>query len=665
MPTQAVRDFWSDVLKDRQRMNSYPIPCIDGDTNKYCDFPGSFEVHAKLLECKFQDLPPKFSSGFYTCLPASEPCPTLRIWIPYVEIHGEDNGVPPAEQGHAGDVYVAQDTSRPTFWIRGSEKWSSVEPNVISEHPIVTGYKATYRGGTVIWEAIIPCRQLKFTRRPPKKNPVAPSSLLTQRPVAKRARPPTLPPQRQGGEIRGANVASAAPLSILAPGSRSSAVDAVSGEAVTPTSKPSAPFPGTFSLKRMTRTGSESSCADRNTKRVRISSPAEVESSPQGASKKTSVAASAPGTPSNSSNLSREARTASTAPTPNETLKSLQGVIQRNEKDIKYLNEELSILRKRNAELCTDKVNGQQDRERLEDEVKSVKEESERREKVLAESQSDLDQTRGQLTSATDAMRALAGENVSLTSKLHLAHATQQDAEMAEVSSQGLIIGLRHTLLRERSEHQKLKKAQEESNHRHAQQYATLESVILDAKESLLRSHAAEATLREEMERLQGALQASLATSRGLQREVNDERGNTTRLQDEVQRLETEVKALLALSRAAETAGPPGASAVLNPLRLQSLPPELQTTITPFLDSMCNHFSKMQEEVNAVKERADSANEMYVKERDAHEQSKKASDDKLNLVVEERDAALRSSQSSQRELSQLRTTLGRLALTDN
>ncbi|KAF8836339.1 hypothetical protein BDN67DRAFT_336225 [Paxillus ammoniavirescens] len=259
---------------------------------------------------------------------------------------------------------------------------------------------------------------------------------------------------------------------------------------------------------------------------------------------------------------------------------------------------------------------------------------------------------------------------------MHAMQQQHQEVHKAHAFSLDVVTGLRHTLSWQKSKNWKLQKECDESNHRHAEKCTRFEDLIQKAKENLLRSHASEATLREDTERLQGQLDDSVLVAEGLQLELDDERATCGRLRNEVQRLEAEVKTLLARTESAEAP----TQLPVDGRHLQSLPPLLHSSIAPFLGSskgfmpimrysdnsprctaVCDTFAKIQDDLRVEKERADSARDMYANERDAHVEFKMTSEQRLEQATRERDAALQTSQSSQRELSEIREALGKLS----
>ncbi|KAF9228786.1 hypothetical protein BS17DRAFT_211429 [Gyrodon lividus] len=675
-----VAAFWSEVLKDRHRMTSHPIPCIDGGHAKYSSAPEGGTIRAKMLQCTLQDLPRDSVSpcGFYTSIPTPRLTPTLHIWIPYVEMHSPTHtDAPPDELGNTGDVFIIEAARKPSFWVRGPGRWSSVDNNILSEHPFVKGHKATYRDGAIVWERLMP---LKPARRP----------LSRQQPTVTSFGHPWRMPQasllfahRRHG-VPTANTSAILPA-FLPPtpiaGSRSRDPVALAPSAVSPS-------PSSFSLrsagKRTSRSAPEASPAGRDPKRMRPFTE-ETELVGQAVSKKRSISGSVSSTPSLSNSVpiggepetdpcilasntlhegqhtTPDAPLRASIPAASSDVESLQLLIQQKGESITRQNEELAILRKRNAELCSEKVTVTQEREKLEDELTSLKVNGEWLEKVVVQLQADLAEVHAKLDHVSGEMRKGSETSNTLSSKLRVSEQKRWETNNAHAFSLDVIIGLRHALSWQQSKNRKLKKDSYESSHRHVQQYTVFEGLIQSAKDSLLRSHASEAILSGDKERLQGKLEESLAIVEGFQRDLNEERANCRRLQDEVRRLEVEVNALLAQAKSAEATSTLEASAQLGSCHIQSFPPQLRAKITLFLGSIYDTFSKMQDELTVEKERAVSANEMYANERDAHAESRRTSEQQLDQVTQERDAVLRTSQSSQRELSEIREILGRLS----
>jgi chromosome segregation ATPase len=239
-------------------------------------------------------------------------------------------------------------------------------------------------------------------------------------------------------------------------------------------------------------------------------------------------------------------------------------MIQQRGESIKRQNEELGILRKRNAELCSENVTITKAIREIVGQFKSLKE---RQEEATQELRTDLAETRAKHDGVTQQMDAMQQQH--------------QEANKAHAFSLDVVTGLRHTLSWQKNKNWKLQKECDEINHRHAEKYTKSEDLIQKAKENLLHSHASEATLREETERLQGELDDSVLVAEGLQLELDDERATCGRLRDEVQRLEAEVKTLLARTESAEAP----TQLPVNGRRLQSLPPLLHSSIAPFLGS--------------------------------------------------------------------------------
>ncbi|KAF8836338.1 hypothetical protein BDN67DRAFT_336201 [Paxillus ammoniavirescens] len=337
----TVADFWSELLKGLHRTTSHLIPCLDGDPAKYaCILPDVVTIRAKLLHCTLQDLPSGYKCGFYTSIPTPDPAPSLRVSIPYIEMHSStDTDVPGDEVGNTGDVFVIQAPPKPSFWVGGPEKWLSVNDNVLSEHPFVNGFTATYREGTIVWEKLTP---LKPARRPLSKQqpPLGPLRGYHRGSVALPASLPSTP-------------------TIHRPSKDSVDSAPAPAAAATPPGSPRIPTPGS-PLKRASCPTSEASTAWRDSKRARLL-PDEAVLHGQAISRKRSTSGSVSSESPVSNFARREGRPASvprlSGPyAPSSDVKALQLMIQQRGECIRRQNEALCILRKRNAELFSENV---------------------------------------------------------------------------------------------------------------------------------------------------------------------------------------------------------------------------------------------------------------------------------------------------------------------
>ncbi|KAF9234764.1 hypothetical protein BU15DRAFT_78683 [Melanogaster broomeanus] len=614
----SVGTFWSEVLKDRHRTTARPIPCIDGRA-EYAQIPDVVTIRPKLLRCTFQDLPRDYPYGFYTFTPGLNLIPTLPVWIPYIEMHcPPDTAVPCDELGHAGDTFVVEIARRPPFWVKGRKSWLSVNENFISEHP--------FTSSSSLVEAVT------IHPHPPFGNPGG----------------ATIVREERGRNSIDKHEGSPPDSTPIAGSLSQNSIPSASVTSVSRTVPPSpSSVPPRLSLKRTSRPASEVSVAERDPKRARrISDDEECRAQPIRKQRSTSM--SAPGAQLGSSSIPTEARSVGATPAPgpdapirtpipapSSDVDSLQLLIQQQGEGLTRQNEELVILRKRNAELCSENVTITQERKVVEDELESLKEEGKQREKVVVELQTNLAETRAKLDLTTQKIREGSEVAQALRFKLRASELEQQKSL--------------HTISVYQDNHRRFR----ETIAWQAQQLARSRDDSQSMKDSLTRREALQATLRGDKERLQGELEDSVVIVEGLQRELAEERASHARVQDEVQRLEVEVKALLVQPKPVETQ--------LDVRHLQSLPPELRATVAPFLGAICGTFSKMQDNVDAEKERADSANEMYANERDAHAESKRISDQQVDELTLERDTALQTSRSFQRELSEIREALGKLS----
>lgn len=217
--------------------------------------------------------------------------------------------------------------------------------------------------------------------------------------------------------------------------------------------------------------------------------------------------------------------------------------------------------------------NAQLAQERLKTELKEMKEKEACRDGELAKLREDLQ-------AATSRALILSKEVKTIRLALATAESKLEEAENAEALSRAVIDGLRQTLLREQTQHLKLKMEHGEACRVHVQHAAEM------AKVGLEQSVAAEETLHREKGKLHEQLSTTNALKVALECDLAQEREIRFELHDRISRLEAEVNKLPSESRSTDTADEPVPVRPTNmEQRLASLPVEVKHSLMPLIEA--------------------------------------------------------------------------------
>ena len=219
-------------------------------------------------------------------------------------------------------------------------------------------------------------------------------------------------------------------------------------------------------------------------------------------------------------------------------------------------------------------------RQKLEAELKEMKEKESRRDGELAK-------LREELEAATSRALTLSEETKAIRLALAAAELKREEAEKAGALCQEVLEGLRQTLLREQMRHLKLMKDHAEARRVHGQEAAEMQAIVSNTKVVLEQSVAAEEVLLRDKRELHEQLSEANTSKEALERDLAEEREKHSKLRDRTSQLEVEVKKSAMRSRTVGIA--PGTPVPAQPTqlehRLESLPAEVQSSLMPLIDA--------------------------------------------------------------------------------